>query len=40
LADASPDVGDGERGVDECAGRGRTDTGPDNRQEVVPEIRE
>jgi hypothetical protein len=30
----------GEGRIDERVGGGRTDTGPDNRQEVVSEIRE
>jgi len=29
-----------ERGVDERAGRSRTDTGPDNGQDIVSKIRE
>jgi hypothetical protein len=29
-----------ERGVDEAVRRGRSDTGPDNRQEIVSEIRQ
>jgi hypothetical protein len=29
-----------QRGFDERPGRGRTDAGPDNRQEIVSKIRE
>jgi hypothetical protein len=39
-ARARPGVDVGERGIDERVGGGRTDTGPDNRQEIVSEIRE
>jgi hypothetical protein len=28
----------GERALDECVGRGRTNTGPDDRQEVVSKL--